>query len=685
MASVFWVDDAVLCERETSGCAASDSQGNLVVTRLGVQDVRPSPVMFGTDLCLEAKADGKDLTQPSNDPGKPLGHHADESRCKEREDVMTKANNDISDTVLEEHWDNPQIETAGPNGTLGDWLANTLRSQRISVEAMLEQQHEAMLHELSSAFELQKSNFAVPVHVDLVNGSKDAQSYADPTQETPTSATCAVTDEQMWRPLGLPVEGRSTLKRQCHFEICERVASHAQKLDSHLRQQFDRSKPTIHETLTRWIGDGWGGALRKFASIFELCIGGLISVNLIVMAFELQYEGFDIGYYHIGYDKYRPARETWPGGAVFFENAEWIFGVVFALECVVMLCILRLRFFRSPWHVFDVLVVCAWVTLRLEDTAFFVDPMLLRIARLMRLARILRILRFFAVFDALHLILKSISASMLILCWSLLLLCLVIMVSSLVVSQLVSNFMRDETHPLEDRFEVFQQWGSFTRSTETMFEITLGNWGPPCRLLQNKVHEAWMVFFVGYKCIIGFAVVQVITSVFIQQTFKVVAQDEEMMINEKKIASERYLKNLENLFQVIDVSEDGHLSHDELVACLSDTTVQAWFEALDINVQEASTLFNLIDNGDGAISRKEFIQGMRGIRGNARSVDIKSLMKEVKIIRRSLKEVKHHQAILQGNEPGEAKVGTRVSAIKQLSSVSQDSSPYRLSPSSLSP
>eukprot|EP00927_Polykrikos_kofoidii_P086583 TRINITY_DN9741_c0_g2_i1.p1 TRINITY_DN9741_c0_g2~~TRINITY_DN9741_c0_g2_i1.p1 ORF type:complete len:684 (-),score=107.48 TRINITY_DN9741_c0_g2_i1:132-2183(-) len=683
MASVFWVDDAVLCERETSGCAASDCQGSLVVTRVGVPKVKLSPIVGGTNLYLEADADGKDLTQPSNDPGKPLGHHADESRCKEREDVRTKANSDLSDTVLEEHWDTPHFKTARPNGHFGEWLANTLRSQRISVEAMLEQQHEAMLHELSSASELH--NFAVPVHVNLAKVSKDAENYADSTHETPTSATCAVTDEQMGRLLRLPVDNNCTFKRQNNRAICEIVASHAQSLDDDLRQQFDTSKPTIHETLTRWIGDGWGGALQKFASIFELCIAGVISVNLILMAFELQYEGFDIGYYHIGYDKYRPARETWPGGAVFFENAEWIIGAVYALEFIVMLCILRLRFFRSPWHLFDALVVCAWVTLRLEDTAFFVDPMLLRIARLMRLARILRILRFFAVFDALHLILKSISASMMVLCWSLLLLFLVVMVSSLVVSQLVNNFMRDETRLLQDRFEVFQQWGSFTRSTETMFEITLGNWGPPCRLLQNKVHEAWMVFFVGYKCIIGFAVVQVITSVFIQQTFKVVAQDEEMMINEKKIASERYLKNLENLFQVIDVSEDGHLSHDELVACLSDTTVQAWFEALDINVQEASTLFNLIDNGDGAISRKEFIQGMRGIRGNARSVDIKSLMKEVKIIRRSLKEVKHHQAILQGNEPGEAKVGTRVSAIKQLSSVSQDSSPYRLSPSSLSP
>ena len=65
-----------------------------------------------------------------------------------------------------------------------------------------------------------------------------------------------------------------------------------------------------------------------------------------------------------------------------------------------------------------------------------------------------------------------------------------------------------------------------------MFEITLANWGPPVRRLMNKVDEWWAVFFLAYKLTVGFAVVQVIISTFIQQTFKTASRDEEVMIKE---------------------------------------------------------------------------------------------------------------------------------------------------------
>merc|ERR1711988_1745515 len=102
----------------------------------------------------------------------------------------------------------------------------------------------------------------------------------------------------------------------------------------------------------------------------------------------------------------------------------------------------------------------------------------------------------------------------------------------------------------------------------TMFEITLANWGPHCRLLMNNVDEWWALFFLVYKCSIGFAVVQVITSVFIQQTFKVAARDEEVMIQERNMATNAYLKNLERLFQVLDESGDGMVTLEEFESVL---------------------------------------------------------------------------------------------------------------------
>merc|ERR1719512_51017 len=129
---------------------------------------------------------------------------------------------------------------------------------------------------------------------------------------------------------------------------------------------------------------------------------------------------------------------------------------------------------------------------------------------------------------------------------------------------LLESFIKNTNQDDEARVAVFRYWGSFVRSLVSMFEITLANWGPQCWLLMNHVDEAWGIFFILWRCCFGFAVIQVITSVFIQHTFKVASRDDDVMIQEKLMASEAQLKTLEKLFWGIDSSGDGRLSKEEL-------------------------------------------------------------------------------------------------------------------------
>merc|ERR1712048_185607 len=215
--------------------------------------------------------------------------------------------------------------------------------------------------------------------------------------------------------------------------------------------------------------------------------------------------------------------------------------------------VLRKRFFTiSYWNMFDVLVVAIWMLDRINIQKSIVNPMILRLGRLWRVVRLFRIIRWVSVFAPLTLMVRSVKASMSVLIWSLLLLFLVVSIIGMFVSQMLQDFISSSEHDVEIRTLVFESWGTFTRAMVTMFEITLANWGPPCRFLMDHVNEWWAFFFLFYKCFIGFAVVQVITSVFIQQTFKVASRDEQVMITEKKSASKAYLKNLERLFQTLD-------------------------------------------------------------------------------------------------------------------------------------
>merc|ERR1740121_1598034 len=151
------------------------------------------------------------------------------------------------------------------------------------------------------------------------------------------------------------------------------------------------------------------------------------------------------------------------------------------------------------------------------------------------------------------------------------------MVVAMVNSSLLESFIRDETKDGQARLAVFKYWGSFVRAYTSMFEITLANWGPQCWLLMNNVHTNWGMFFIFWKCLVGFAVIQVISSVFIQQTFKVAAQDEELMIEERKRASLAFIRHLESLFAELDQSGEGSISREEFQRALTEPRFKYFF------------------------------------------------------------------------------------------------------------
>eukprot|EP00811_Abedinium_folium_P007127 NODE_16575_length_987_cov_4.647674.p1 GENE.NODE_16575_length_987_cov_4.647674~~NODE_16575_length_987_cov_4.647674.p1 ORF type:complete len:217 (+),score=52.73 NODE_16575_length_987_cov_4.647674:296-946(+) len=180
------------------------------------------------------------------------------------------------------------------------------------------------------------------------------------------------------------------------------------------------------------------------------------------------------------------------------------------------------------------------------------------------------------------------------------------------------------------RTDIFERWGTFTRTMVSMFELTIGNWGPLCWMLTNLVDERWALFVLVYKLTIGFAVMQVIMSVFIQQTFKVAACDEEVMINEKKALQHATYNNLEKLFNVLDTSRDGILSREEFNGLVADARLGYWFAALNIELGDVEELFHIMDvDDDGALSKVEFMEGVKTLSGTARNKDMFLMRRDI--------------------------------------------------------
>jgi hypothetical protein len=212
-----------------------------------------------------------------------------------------------------------------------------------------------------------------------------------------------------------------------------------------------------------------------------------------------------------------------------------------------------------------------------------------------------------------------------VLLWSAVLIMTVQTAAALFFCQVLETYMLDVAEDEEARLKVFEHFGTFTRSFLSMFELTLGNWVPICRTLTEYVSEYFSFVVMIYVLFVTFALIKVVTAVFIFETQKVASTDEELMIVQKDRQSQRLLANFAGVFKEIDDSGDGHINFEEFQDILQDHRVMTWLAALDLDVGHCESLFHLLDSGDGKINFQEFLSGVNRCKGAAKSVDLISM------------------------------------------------------------
>jgi len=256
---------------------------------------------------------------------------------------------------------------------------------------------------------------------------------------------------------------------------------------------------------------------------------------------------------------------------------------------------------------------------------------------------LMRLIRKVRLFDSLYLMTTAMRGSFSVLLWSIVLLALVQMLLALFLQSLLEVYILDETKPEAARIQVFKFYGTFARTMLTMFEITLGNWMPPCRALVENVNELWMLFSLFHKMIIGFSVTAVITSVFIQETFKVATIDDRIMVMSKERARKTHIRKMTSLFEHCDQDGSGTIDATEFRTVLGDSELRTWLAAMELDVRDAGQLFELLDrDGDGELNMGELVDGISRLKGAARNYDVVHLHKENKEMLKCLNQIDKH-------------------------------------------
>jgi hypothetical protein len=367
---------------------------------------------------------------------------------------------------------------------------------------------------------------------------------------------------------------------------------------------------------------------------FDLFFFAVIIASAIIMSFQAQYDGFNVAQELVHDSARLSAEKMWPGGGTTFLLFDWAFGVLFTLELVLRLAGTSpiTMLFSDGWFYVDFVIVLTWILQKI-GTTLPVNPQLIRLARVARLLRLLRLAKKMQALDSLFVLMTALKGSIMSLSWSAALLTLMLTMLALLINQIMTEYyFYDDSRTLEERREVFTYFGTFSRSLFSMFELTLANWPQIGWVLSENVSEWFMIFVIIHKLVIGVAVIGVINSLFMQETLSVAALDDVVMLRQRTRAIDNYKKKMCKMFNQADISGDGRISKLELADIVSVQSVKVWLSAMDIHIWDVNEFFDLADTEQtGAIDADQFIEQVARLKGPARSVDLRALMRDFKV------------------------------------------------------
>lgn len=318
-----------------------------------------------------------------------------------------------------------------------------------------------------------------------------------------------------------------------------------------------------------------------------------------------------------------------------FNVFETIFAIVFTVELVIRIYVYRCRFFFSTgwkWNFFDLSVVMMqWLEKVLEvinlvlqnDTATGGGGnfSFMRVMRILRLIRVLRIVRLLRLITELKTIVDSLIGSLRSLLWTLALLLLLIYIIGIYFTQLVSDHMV-QTEVFGDEEVLFDQYyGSLARSILSLFQAMSGgiDWDNLAQPLVERISPLLGLVLALYIAFALLALMNVVTGVFVESALKNARDEQEHFM----------VQHARRLFQNSDLDCSGKLNWEEFQCQMSNPEMQQYFRLIDVEIQEATELFKLLDlDRSGEVDYEEFLNGCLRLRGNAKAIDLVTLLLE---------------------------------------------------------
>merc|ERR1712137_583320 len=320
------------------------------------------------------------------------------------------------------------------------------------------------------------------------------------------------------------------------------------------------------------------------------------------------------------------------------QICEYFFFAFYSVELILKLITYRLNFFTNDerlWNIFDgILVIAAAydVSLSLQEKDHSdTNVTWMRLLRMLKMLKMLRMVRVMRFFRELRLMLYSIIGSARTLFWSMLMLLLILYIFSLAFLQAATAYVQD--HDPDDIPAVTQQgiddfWSSVVTSLITLYMAITGglDWEEMAEPLK-ATGTMYYGLFLFYIAFLAFAVLNVLTGIFVDAAMSVAQKDRDNVIIEELDSKTACREGVQQVLSEIDTDHSGYIYWNEFQSTISNQDVEAFLNLLDLDAREVQTLFEMLTSGsDGttptAVRIQDFLEGCTKIVGTATSVDL---------------------------------------------------------------
>jgi hypothetical protein len=254
---------------------------------------------------------------------------------------------------------------------------------------------------------------------------------------------------------------------------------------------------------------------------------------------------------------------------------------------------------------------------------------ILRIARIAKLAKVFRVVRVLRAFKPLRILVGTIAHSVSSLVWSMTLLFVFELIGSIFLAQLLQPFISDKSNDLALRRKVWGSFGTWSRAMWSAYEITMAPGGfIKYRDIIENASPLVGVFFVLYICMVTFAVIRVITALFLKATLA--ACDSEDVEDRKRMLAQRnaFAKKLQ---ERIDTDASGGIDLPEFMSLIEIPQMRDWLSDSGLSPVKAKRLFlALMNNKTKEMNFAEFLENLSDMHGPSSAADMLVVSHETK-------------------------------------------------------